>query len=101
MQGKLSLDNNRAVIDRLWNRFVAAWFEGGKDDPKLALLRFDPQEPRSGSTAQASRQASKCCSGSIRKRNTRTKSPKCPSEERQLFSTAERGAVERWAPSPR
>ena len=44
VQGKLTLDNDRAAIDRLWNRFVAAWFEGGKDDPNLALLRFDPQE---------------------------------------------------------
>jgi general stress protein 26 len=43
VQGRLSLDNDRAVIDRLWNRFVAAWFEGGKDDPKLALLRLDPE----------------------------------------------------------
>lgn len=41
VHGKLSLDNDRAAIDRLWNRFVAAWFEEGKDDPKLALLRFD------------------------------------------------------------
>ena len=24
-------------------RFVAAWFEGGKDDPKLALLRLDAE----------------------------------------------------------
>ena len=39
--GTLSLHNDRATIDRLWNRFVAAWYEGGKDDPKLALLRFD------------------------------------------------------------
>jgi general stress protein 26 len=30
------------VIDRLWNRFIAAWYEQGKDDPKLQLLRFDP-----------------------------------------------------------
>ena len=30
------------TIDRLWNPFVAAWFEGGKSDPKLALLRFEP-----------------------------------------------------------
>ncbi|MGX9146684.1 pyridoxamine 5'-phosphate oxidase family protein [Mesorhizobium sp. 128a] len=42
VQGKLFLNNNPVVIDRLWNRFVAAWFEGGRDDPKLALLRFDP-----------------------------------------------------------
>ena len=44
--GHLSLDNDRAVIDRLWNPFVAAWFEGGKDDPKLALLRFDPDNAK-------------------------------------------------------
>ena len=43
MHGNLALDNDRATIDRLWNRYVAAWFEGGKDDPKLALLRFDPE----------------------------------------------------------
>lgn len=39
--GQLSIDMNRAVIDRLWNPWIAAWFEGGKDDPKLCLLRFD------------------------------------------------------------
>jgi general stress protein 26 len=44
VHGTLRIDNDRAVIDRLWNRFVAAWFEGGKDDPKLRLLRFDPAE---------------------------------------------------------
>ena len=43
MHGNLTTDNDRATIDRLWNPFVAAWFEGGKDDPKLQLLRFDPE----------------------------------------------------------
>ena len=43
VHGTLSVDNDRAVIDRLWNRFVAAWYEEGKDDPKLALLRFEPE----------------------------------------------------------
>jgi len=42
IQGTLSIDNDRAVIDRLWNRFVAAWYPGGKEDPHLRLLRFDP-----------------------------------------------------------
>lgn len=42
VHGEFSLNNDRAVIDRLWNDWVAAWFEGGKDDPKLALLRFQP-----------------------------------------------------------
>jgi general stress protein 26 len=44
LHGRVSVDNDRAVIDRLWNRFIAAWFEGGKDDPKLRLLRFDPDD---------------------------------------------------------
>ena len=44
IHGKLTADNDRALIDRLWNRFVAAWFEGGKDDPKLTLLRFDAED---------------------------------------------------------
>jgi general stress protein 26 len=43
VHGRLSLDHDRATIDRLWNRFVAAWFEGGKDDPRLALLRLDAE----------------------------------------------------------
>lgn len=41
LHGTLTRDDDRAVIDRLWNRYVAAWYEGGKDDPKLALLRLD------------------------------------------------------------
>jgi general stress protein 26 len=43
VHGALSIDRDRAVIDRLWNRFVAAWFEGGKDDPNLVLLRLDAE----------------------------------------------------------
>lgn len=42
VHGTLREDTDRAVVDRLWNRFVAAWYEGGKDDPRLALLRLDP-----------------------------------------------------------
>ena len=44
VHGDLSMNTDRAVIDRLWNPFVAAWYEGGKDDPKLRLLRFDPDD---------------------------------------------------------
>lgn len=38
--GTLTLDTRRDVVDRLWNPFVAAWYEG-KDDPKLRLVRFE------------------------------------------------------------
>jgi general stress protein 26 len=42
VHGSLRVDNDRAVIDRLWNQYVAAWYGRGKEDPKLALLRLDP-----------------------------------------------------------
>lgn len=41
VDGSLRIDTDRATIDRLWNPFVAAWFEG-KDDPKIRLLCFEP-----------------------------------------------------------
>lgn len=40
--GDIRPHNDRAMIDKLWSPFVAAWFEGGKEDPKLQLLRLDP-----------------------------------------------------------
>lgn len=40
--GDVTPNNDRAMIEKLWSPFVAAWFEGGKDDPKLQLLRLDP-----------------------------------------------------------
>jgi general stress protein 26 len=43
VHGELVPDDDRAAIDRLWNPFVAAWYPGGKDDPELRLLRFDPE----------------------------------------------------------
>jgi general stress protein 26 len=44
VHGSLAIDTDRATIDRLWNKFVAAWYEGGKDDPKLRLLRLTPEK---------------------------------------------------------
>lgn len=42
VQGEIYAHNDRATIERLWNPFIAAWFEG-KDDPKIQLLRFEPE----------------------------------------------------------
>jgi len=42
--GRLVEDSDQTMINRLWNPFVAAWFEGGKADPTLRLLRFDLHE---------------------------------------------------------
>jgi len=45
LRGTLQIVNDEAVIERLWNPFVAEWYEG-KDDPKLALVRFDVEDAK-------------------------------------------------------
>jgi general stress protein 26 len=42
VHGHMTQSTDRATIDRLWNKWVAAWYKGGKEDPKLALVRFEP-----------------------------------------------------------
>lgn len=42
IHGRLTPDDDKAVVDRLWNPFIAAWYPGGKSSPDLRLLRFDP-----------------------------------------------------------
>jgi general stress protein 26 len=41
VHGNLSTSQDRTMIDRLWNAYVAAWYDG-QDDPKIALIRLDP-----------------------------------------------------------
>ena len=43
VHGILMPHNERATIDRLWNPVIAAWYRGGKRDPELQLLRFEPE----------------------------------------------------------
>ena len=43
IRGKLHQLHDDAKLDELWNPVVAAWFEGGRQDPRVALLRFDPE----------------------------------------------------------
>lgn len=44
VHGTLVIDNDRAVIDRLWGPVIASWYREGKDDPDLVLLRFDTEQ---------------------------------------------------------
>lgn len=43
VKGRLVPDDDRATIDHLWSPFAAAWYEEGKEDPKLRLIRFEPR----------------------------------------------------------
>jgi general stress protein 26 len=39
--GVARIDHDPARIDQLWNRMAEAWFEKGREDPTVALLRVD------------------------------------------------------------
>ena len=45
LRGTLEMSNDRETIDRLWSPMVAEWYEG-KDDPKLALVRFEIEDAK-------------------------------------------------------
>ena len=44
VSGTASLIHDKAQIDDKWSEDVAAWFEGGKDNPNIALLKVNPTE---------------------------------------------------------
>ena len=44
LHGTLLVESDPRMIDRLWNSHVAAWYEGGRNDPNIALLRLDPEQ---------------------------------------------------------
>ena len=41
ISGKLVEETDDEVIDRYWSKQVEAWYKGGKQDPKLKMMRFE------------------------------------------------------------
>lgn len=41
ISGTLSDATDPQLVEKYWARPMEAWYEGGKDDPNLSLLRFD------------------------------------------------------------
>jgi general stress protein 26 len=46
MSGPIREELDRAFLDKVWSAPVAAWYEGGKDDPQLVMLALDLQHAR-------------------------------------------------------
>ncbi|MEP2775602.1 MAG: pyridoxamine 5'-phosphate oxidase family protein [Luteolibacter sp.] len=40
--GTASISTDKEQIDRLWDAMVGSWFDGGKDDPNVSLIRVQP-----------------------------------------------------------
>ncbi len=43
VSGELELSTDRAKLEKLWSAVASAWFEEGKDDPDVRLLKFTPR----------------------------------------------------------
>ena len=41
VHGRLSLSDDAAKLDELWNAVAASWFEDGQRDPDVQLVRMD------------------------------------------------------------
>ncbi|QPG04716.1 pyridoxamine 5'-phosphate oxidase family protein [Salinimonas marina] len=41
IRGTLVAETRQEIIDKYWSKPVAAWYEKGKEDPSLLMLRFD------------------------------------------------------------
>lgn len=41
LSGNLVVESDPEVIDRYWSAQAAAWYENGREDPNLLMLRFD------------------------------------------------------------
>jgi general stress protein 26 len=44
VEGELTDVTSGSLIEKHWDTVTAAWFEQGKDDPKLRLLEFRPKQ---------------------------------------------------------
>lgn len=44
LSGIITPDNDPHVITRLWSSSVAEWYEKGRDDPAIQLLRLTPDD---------------------------------------------------------
>lgn len=60
LSGEISLVRDRSMIDELWNDGAATYFPQGPNDPRIVLMRFEPEsgeywDSPSGSVARAFR----------------------------------------------
>lgn len=44
INGTAEISKDQARIDKYWNKMMEAWFEKGKDDPRIHVLKVIPDE---------------------------------------------------------
>lgn len=44
LNGTASLSRDQAKIDELWEPIIKTWFTGGKEDPRITVIKVTPQD---------------------------------------------------------
>ena len=44
LYGQAYITTDKALIDELWEPIFKTWFTEGKDDPRISVIRFEPDE---------------------------------------------------------
>lgn len=44
INGIAEISQDQARIDKYWNKMVAVWFEKGREDPRIRLLKVTPED---------------------------------------------------------
>lgn len=44
VRGKSEIIEDKQKLDDLWNPIVKTWFTEGKDDPRISIIKFTPEE---------------------------------------------------------
>ncbi|MEM6849346.1 MAG: pyridoxamine 5'-phosphate oxidase family protein [Pseudomonadota bacterium] len=40
VHGTLSIELDKVIVDKFWSPMISAWYDEGKDDPSLVVLKF-------------------------------------------------------------
>jgi general stress protein 26 len=44
LRGRAAITTDRSKVDELWEPVIKTWFTGGKDDPRITVIRFTPTD---------------------------------------------------------
>lgn len=44
VSGKAFIETDQQRIDELWNVYIKAWFQGGKKDPNISVIKVVPEQ---------------------------------------------------------
>jgi general stress protein 26 len=44
LKGSAMISTDRAKIDELWEPVIKTWFTGGKDDPRITVIKVEPSD---------------------------------------------------------